>query len=131
MPQPNSGSLGAGYQGISRGKYQLDTKHINNYILDWLDRIIKIDRGVAMIENHWQLQDAKNKFSNLVDKAQHNGPQVVTKHGKDAVVVLSIDEYKKLIKPKTNLIKFFQSSPLAKEALDFTRSKETPRDIEL
>ena len=55
-----------------------------------------------MIENHWQLQDAKNKFSNLVDKAQHNGPQVVTKHGKDAVVVLSIDEYKKLIKPKNN-----------------------------
>lgn len=84
-----------------------------------------------MIENHWQLQDAKNKFSNLVDKAQHNGPQVVTKHGKDAVVVLSIDEYKKLTKPKTNLVKFFQSSPLAKEDLDLTRSKETPRDIEL
>ncbi|MGV1097828.1 type II toxin-antitoxin system Phd/YefM family antitoxin [Thiovibrio sp. JS02] len=84
-----------------------------------------------MIENHWQLQDAKNKFSNLVDKAQHNGPQVVTKHGKDAVVVLSIDEYKKLIKPKTNLVNFFQTSPLAKEALDLTRSKETPRDIEL
>ncbi len=84
-----------------------------------------------MIENHWQLQDAKNKFSNLVDKAQHNGPQIVTKHGKDTVVVLSIDEYKKLIKPKTNLIKFFQSSPLVKEALDFTRSKETPRVFEL
>lgn len=84
-----------------------------------------------MIENHWQLQDAKNKFSNLVDKAQHNGPQIVTKHGKDAVVVLSIDEYKKLIKPKTNLVKFFQASPLAKESLDLTRGKETPRDIEL
>ncbi len=60
-----------------------------------------------MIENHWQLQDAKNKFSSLVDKAQHNGPQIVTKHGKDAVVVLSIDEYKKLIKPKVNLVNFF------------------------
>lgn len=84
-----------------------------------------------MIENHWQLQDAKSKFSNLVDRAQHNGPQVVTKNGKDAVVVLSIDEYKKLIKPKTNLVNFFQSSPLAKEGLDLTRSKEVPRDIEL
>ena len=84
-----------------------------------------------MIENHWQLQDAKNKFSNLVDKAQHDGPQIVTKHGKDAVVVLSIDEYKKLIKPKVNLVNFFQTSPLAKEDLDLTRSKETPRDIEL
>jgi len=49
-----------------------------------------------MIENYWQLQDAKTKFSNLVDKAQHNGPQIVIKHGKNAVVVLSIDEYNKL-----------------------------------
>ena len=40
-----------------------------------------------MIENHWQLQEAKNKFSSLVDKAQHNGPQIVTKQGKDADVV--------------------------------------------
>jgi len=84
-----------------------------------------------MIENHWQLQDAKNKFSNLVDKAQHNGPQVVTKHGKEAVVILSIAEYKKLIKPKMNLVKFFQKSPLSKEYLDLTRSKEIPRDIGL
>lgn len=84
-----------------------------------------------MIENHWQLQDAKSKFSSLVEKAQHNGPQVVTKNGKDAVVVLSIDEYKKLIKPKTSLLDFFHSSPLAKEDLDLTRSKEMPRDIKL
>ncbi len=84
-----------------------------------------------MIENHWQLQDAKNKFSNLVEKAQHAGPQVVTKHGKDAVVVLSIDEYKKLVKPKMNLVKFFQSSPLANIELNISRNKEVPRDIEL
>ncbi len=84
-----------------------------------------------MIENHWQLQDAKNRFSNLVDKAQHAGPQVVTKHGKDAVVILSIEEYKKLIKPKTNLVKFFQCSPLADTELNLIRSKEIPRDIEL
>ncbi|MBV5305680.1 MAG: type II toxin-antitoxin system Phd/YefM family antitoxin [Desulfobulbaceae bacterium] len=84
-----------------------------------------------MIENHWQMQDAKSKFSNLVDKAQHIGPQIVTKNGKVAVVVLSIEEYKKLIKPKTNLVNFFQSSPLAKEDLDLTRSNEIPRDIEL
>ena len=84
-----------------------------------------------MIENHWQLQDAKNKFSKLVDNAQHNGPQIVTKHGKDAVVVLSIDEYQKLTKPRTNLVKFFQTSPLAKEDIDLSRSTEAPRDIEL
>lgn len=84
-----------------------------------------------MIENHWQLQDAKNKFSNLVDKAQHKGPQIVTKHGKDAVVILSIEEYKKLVKPKSNLVNFFQKSPLAENDLDLTRSKDIPRDVEL
>ena len=84
-----------------------------------------------MIENHWQLQDAKNKFSNLVEKAQHKCPQVVTKHGKEVVVIISIDEYKKLIKPKINLLKFFQKSPLANNDLDLARNKDIPRDIEL
>jgi antitoxin Phd len=84
-----------------------------------------------MIENHWQLQDAKNKFSSLVEKAQHVGPQIVTKHGKESVVVLSMDAYKKLIKRKTSLAKFFQNSPLAKNDLDLTRTKEIPRNIEL
>jgi len=84
-----------------------------------------------MIVNHWQLQEAKNKFSNLVEKAQHNGPQVVTKHGKETVVILSIEEYKKLIKPKTNLVKFFQSSPLSNADLNIKRNKDIPRDVEL
>jgi prevent-host-death family protein len=84
-----------------------------------------------MIENYWQLQDAKNKFSRLVKKAQHQGPQVVTKHGKDAVVVLAVEEYKKLIKPRQNLVDFFKTSSLAKEALILERNKDLPRDIEL
>ena len=39
-----------------------------------------------MLNNLWQLQDAKNRFSNLVDKAKNYGPQIVTKHGKETVV---------------------------------------------
>ena len=84
-----------------------------------------------MLENQWQLQDAKNKFSSLVEKAQRKGPQIVTKHGREAVVVLSINEYKKLIKPKKSLVQFLQSSPLAGAELDLSRTKELPRDIEL
>jgi len=84
-----------------------------------------------MIENQWQLQEAKNKFSNLVEKARRKGPQVVTKHGREAVVVLSIEEYKKLIKPQKSLVEFFQNSPLASVELNLTRTKELPRDIEL
>lgn len=84
-----------------------------------------------MIENHWQLQDAKNKFSSLVETAQQKGPQIVTKHGKEAVVVLSITEYRRLTKPQTNLVQFFQNSPLAEVSIEFTRSKDTPREIDL
>ncbi|RLC26160.1 MAG: type II toxin-antitoxin system prevent-host-death family antitoxin [Deltaproteobacteria bacterium] len=84
-----------------------------------------------MFENYWQLQDAKNKFSNLVETVQKKGPQIVTKNGKEAVVVISIDEYKQLTKPKTTLVDFFKNSPLAEEKLDFSRNKEIPRDIVL
>jgi prevent-host-death family protein len=87
--------------------------------------------GAIMIENQWQLQDAKNKFSNLVEKAQSSGPQIVTKHGRETVVVLSIEEYKKLIKPQKSLVQFLRSSPLASTELDVTRTKELPRDLEL
>src|ERR1051325_1092743 len=44
----------------------------------------------------WQLQDAKAKFSALFDRALKEGPQVVTRHNKEAVVILSADEYRKL-----------------------------------
>ncbi|TWI74160.1 prevent-host-death family protein [Desulfobotulus alkaliphilus] len=84
-----------------------------------------------MIENYWQLQDAKNKFSHLVETAQKKGPQIVTRHGKEAVVVLSVEEYKSLTKPKTSLVQFFKNSPLADADIDLSRSKDISRDIDL
>jgi prevent-host-death family protein len=56
------------------------------------------------METKWQLQDAKNRFSELVEKAITLGPQTVTKRGKETVVVLSVEEYKKLTKPKFDLV---------------------------
>ncbi|MBU0483140.1 MAG: type II toxin-antitoxin system Phd/YefM family antitoxin [Proteobacteria bacterium] len=84
-----------------------------------------------MMGNVWQLQEAKNKFSNLVDKAHHEGPQVVTKHGKESVVIIAIEDYQKLNKPKSDLISFFNKSPLSGINLDLTRDKSSSRDIEL
>ena len=49
-----------------------------------------------MPEPRWSLQDAKNSFSAVVDAAQHGRPQTVTKRGKPAVVVLSVQEYERL-----------------------------------
>ena len=83
------------------------------------------------MNNIWQLQDAKSKFSQLVENAMHNKPQFVTKHGNNAVVILSFEEYKKMIKPKQDLISFFRCSPFIDFELEITRDKDFPRDIEL
>ncbi|MCP3871833.1 MAG: type II toxin-antitoxin system Phd/YefM family antitoxin [Desulfobacteraceae bacterium] len=79
----------------------------------------------------WQLQEAKNKFSKLVEKAQYEGPQFVTKHGKESVVVLSMEEYQSIVKPKSNLFQFIQASPLSETTIIIERDKSIARDIEL
>ncbi|MBL4743603.1 MAG: type II toxin-antitoxin system Phd/YefM family antitoxin [Cycloclasticus sp.] len=84
-----------------------------------------------MENNTWQLQDAKSKFSQLVDRAMNNKPQIVTKRGQNAVVIISFDDYKKMTTPDTNLVGFFRRSPLVDTDLDLSRSTELPRDIEL
>lgn len=78
----------------------------------------------------WQLQDAKSKFSQLVEKALHNGPQFVTKHGNNAVVILSFKEYQEITRPKSDLVAFLRSSPLVNIELDISRDKNPPREIE-
>jgi prevent-host-death family protein len=84
-----------------------------------------------MSNNIWQLQEAKSKFSNLVEKALHQGPQFVTKHGNNAVVILSFKEYQDIIKPESDLVAFLRSSPLVDIELDISRDKSPPRSIEL
>ncbi|MEX1212370.1 MAG: type II toxin-antitoxin system Phd/YefM family antitoxin [Balneolaceae bacterium] len=79
----------------------------------------------------WQLQEAKNRFSEVVRKASEEGPQTVTKHGKDSVVVLSVEDYRKLEQPKTSLIEFFRSSPLSGVEVDLKRDKSPARNVEL
>lgn len=79
----------------------------------------------------WQLQEAKNRFSEVVRMASEEGPQTVTKHGKDSVVVLSAEDYRKLEQPKTSLVDFLQKSPLSNAHIDTKRDKSTSRDIEL
>ena len=87
--------------------------------------------GEKMEKGVWQLQEAKNKFSNLVERARKNGPQIVTKHGQEAAVVLSVEEYRRLTRPKTDLVSFLRKSPLAGVNLEITRNKDLPRDIEI
>jgi len=62
--------------------------------------------------NTWKLQEAKNRFNQLVDNALEQGPQVITCRGKDTLVLLSIEEYKKSKKDEGSMAEFLLSSPL-------------------
>lgn len=79
----------------------------------------------------WQLQEAKNKFSQVVNEALEGSPQVVTRRGEEVVVILSTEEYGRLKKSQTGLVEFFRSSPLAEVDLDLDRDQSYPREVEV
>jgi prevent-host-death family protein len=79
----------------------------------------------------WQLQEAKNRFSEVINKALSDGPQTVTRHGEEIVVILSKAEYNRLLKSQLGLLEFFQQSPLVGVELDLERDNSLPRDVDL
>ncbi|WP_257274437.1 type II toxin-antitoxin system Phd/YefM family antitoxin [Endozoicomonas sp. SESOKO4] len=84
------------------------------------------------MENQWQLQEAKSKFSHIVDRARQYGPQFVTRHGHKAAVILSFEDYQKMSAPENSLSEFLKASPFSDADVEvFDRSKETPRDEDL
>lgn len=79
----------------------------------------------------WQLQDAKNRFSEVVEEALTHGPQTVTRHGREVVVILSVEEYRRMKQPKGSLLEALQVPAEYAVELDITRSPELPREIDL
>jgi prevent-host-death family protein len=76
----------------------------------------------------WQLQEAKNKFSEVVEEALRHGPQLITKRGTEAVIVLSYSEYRKLTLSQKKLSQFFRDSPLRQGDIDTARDKTGMRE---
>lgn len=79
----------------------------------------------------WSLQDAKNKFSEVVDRARAEGPQRIQRHGKDAVYVVSCEDWSPLQSSGGSLADFFQSSPLAGAELEVVRDRSPSRPVDL
>jgi len=61
---------------------------------------------------HWQFQEAKNKLSEVINRALKLGAQIITRRGEEVAVVLSYSDYQKLQKSRTDLSSFFHESPL-------------------
>ena len=82
----------------------------------------------------WQIQVAKARFSELFRRARSEGPQLITRQGKEGVVMISDEQYERLVgkahQPR-NLLQFFRESPLVGIELDLERDKDEGRDIEL
>jgi len=79
----------------------------------------------------WALQDAKAHLSEVVRAARDHEPQEITLRGEPAVVVLSSDDYRKLVKPEPSFVELIRSSPLMDSDIDLTRQDSMTRDIEL
>jgi prevent-host-death family protein len=78
----------------------------------------------------WQLQEAKQRFSELVRHARAEGPQVVTKHGEEVAVVVSIEEYRRLTDELPSFKQFLLAAPDL-DALGIDRPRERARVVEL
>lgn len=75
----------------------------------------------------WQLQEAKNNLNRVVENAENSGPQIITKHGIEVAVVLSLAEYQQLVASRGKLSAFCRESPLASVELELTRDRSMTR----
>lgn len=78
----------------------------------------------------WQLQEAKQKFSRLVQRALDEGPQVVTRRGEEVVVVLSAEEFRRLTGSAPDFKEFLVSMPDL-DALELERDRDLARAVEV
>ncbi len=83
--------------------------------------------------NRWRLQDAKARLSEVVRQAQQRGPQRVTLHGRDAVVVVRADEFDRMRRPISgrDIVAALAASPLAGVNFERMTIKSSVRDVNL
>jgi prevent-host-death family protein len=78
----------------------------------------------------WQVQTAKQRFSELIERAINEGPQTITKHGRETVVVVEVGEFRRLAGTPLSFKEFLLSIPKGDD-LEIERSKDPPREIDL
>jgi prevent-host-death family protein len=80
----------------------------------------------------WQLQEAKNRFSEVVDLALEEGPQTVTRHGKEVAVIVSKQDFERRHRARTrgSIVPFLRGLAFRGVDLELERSKDVDRDFE-
>ena len=97
-------------------------------------RAVAPSPGARAAGESWQIQSAKARFSEVFRRARTNGPQRITRQGKEGVVMLAEEQYEQLVgkshQPKS-LVQFFRQSPLVGADLDLQRDRDPGRDTDL
>ena len=78
----------------------------------------------------WQVQDAKTRFSELIERARTDGPQTITRHGAERAVVLSIEDYRALAAHKPDFKAHLLGGPKVDD-FSIERDRDTGRALEL
>jgi prevent-host-death family protein len=85
----------------------------------------------AAHDQGWSVAEAKARLSELLDHAINDGPQAITRRGKEVAVVVSIEEWRRKTARSGSLAEFFATSPLRGSELDLERPDAEPRDLAL
>ncbi len=80
-------------------------------------------------QDEWQVQEAKQRLSEVIRQAKLNGPQMITYRGEPTVWIISDKDYSKLTKHREGIIDFFQRSPHKEIELNIKRRKDQPRKV--
>lgn len=87
-----------------------------------------LDRGA---EVRWQVQEAKQRFSEILRAAEAGEPQIVTKHGEEVAVVIDIAEYRRLRGESVSFMDYLRVEPVADADFEADRRIDLPREIDL
>ena len=94
---------------------------------------VRRDSSSRPHRRRWQLQDAKARFSEVFRLARSEGPQRITRHGKEEVVVLPAEQFDRLTRGSEprSLVQFFAQSPLARFRVRLDRQPDYGRPVDL
>ena len=84
-----------------------------------------------MSTHTWTVAEAKAKFSELLERAQSEGPQKITKHGRTTAVIVAAEQWEKKSKRKGSLAEFFAASPLRGSGMKIERLRGGLRHVNL
>jgi prevent-host-death family protein len=82
------------------------------------------------VERTWNLQDAKARLSELVDRARGGEVQIILRRGQRAAVLIGYDAYQRAAGPAQSMLSFLQHAPIADLKFEVLRTTEKMRDIE-